>query len=256
MKVTLTTIAVSLLAALFLPAYAAADDAPARRLMEQVYEQGRKHKSQRMDMEIVVRDPKGRERVRLFKMLYRIIGDETRSLLRFYKPSDIKGTGLFNIVYESGGRESDQWIYFPAFRRVNKLSAEEKHQSFMGSDFTNADIAGRKPHDDTHTMVKADGEVSVVSSVPRDPSDPYSRIESHIVNRIKVPERILFYDRSGRLLKTLKSKRVVETDSMFTIMEAEMSNHRTGGSTVMTKKSVNFKNIKPSQVTVSKLRNR
>ena len=242
-------------AALFLPACAAADGA-ARELMEQVYNQGRKHNSQRMDMKIAIKDPKGRERVRLFKMLYRITGDETRSLLRFYKPSDIKGTGLFNIVYEDGGRESDQWIYFPAFRRVSKLSAEEKHRSFMGSDFTNADIAGRKPDDDTHTLMRADGEVSVVSSVPRDGSDPYSRIESHIVNRIKVPQKIVFYDRSGRLLKTLESKRIVEIDGMFTIMTAEMSNHLTGGSTVMEKKSVNFKNIKPSQVTVSKLRNR
>ena len=225
--------------------------------MQAVYDQGRLHQSQRMDMALVIKDPKARERTRHFNMLYRITGEgETRSLLRFYKPSDIKGTGLFNIVYDDSGKESDQWIYFPAFRRINKLSAEEKHQSFMGSDFTNADIAGRRPEDDAHSLQSAGDEVSVVVSRPLDAEDPYSRIESHVINRIKVPKRVLFYNRAGQLLKTLTAKKISKIDGMYVVMEAEMSNHLTGGSTVMTKEAVNFDDIKTSQVVVSQLRNR
>ena len=241
-------------AAAFQPA--AADDA-ATALMQAVYDQGRLHKSQRMDMEIVIADRKGRERTRYFKMLYRIMDEgETRSLLRFYKPADIKGTGLFNIVYDESGRANDQWIYFPAFRRVNKLSTEEKHQSFMGSDFTNADIAGRKPQDDTHTMARADDDISVVTSVPRDPEDPYSRIESEILNKYKVPQKVDFYDRDGKLLKTLTAKKIANKSGMYTIMTAEMANHRTKGSTVMTKADIGFDAIDPAELIVSKLRNR
>ena len=233
----------------------AADGAQA--LMQAVYDQGRQHQSQRMEMALVIRDAKGRERVRHFNMLYRITGEgETRSLLRFHKPSDIKGTGLFNIVYDARGKASDQWIYFPAFRRINKLSAEEKHQSFMGSDFTNADIAGRRPEDDAHRLLRADEEVSVVSSQPLAGDDPYSRIESHIINRIKVPKKALFYNRAGDLLKTLTARRIAKIDGMYTIMEAEMANHLSGGSTIMTKEAVNFDDIKVSQVVVSQLSNR
>lgn len=244
-----------LLATLSFSGAAAADGAAA--LMQAVYEQGRIHKSQRMDMEIVVKDDKDRERTRHFKMLYLVTEDgETRSLLRFYKPADIKGTGLFNIVYDEGGKANDQWIYFPAFRRVNKLSTEEKHQSFMGSDFTNADIAGRKPQDDKHTMLRADDKVSVVSSVPHDPEDLYSRIESEILNQYKVPQKVNFYDRDGKLLKTLTAKKIANKSGMYTITEALMENHSTGGSTVMTKEDIDFDAIDPSQLAISQLRNR
>ena len=242
-----------LLAALLFSPAAMANEALA--LMQEVYEQGRIHKSQRMDMELIVKDRKNRERKRLFRMLYRINDAETRSLLRFYRPADIKGTGLFNIVYAED-RENDQWIYFPAFRRINQLSTEEKHQSFMGSDFTNADIAGRKPSDDIHTLISADEQASVVSSVPRDPNDSYSRIESHVINRIKVLRKIVFYDREGRKLKTMTSKRIAQREGMYSIVEAEMINHQSGGSTVMIRKSLDFADIDPGQLTVAKLRNR
>lgn len=228
----------------------------AEELMRQVYEQGRIQKSQRIDMEILIKDAKGRKRVRFFKILYKITSGQTRSLLRFYKPSDIKGTGLFNIVYDREEKQSDQWVYFPAFRTVNKLSVEEKHQSFMGSDFTNADIAGRKPAEDRHKVIKSDEKISVVSSVPKDRSAPYSKIESIIINRIKVPERIVFYDRSGNKLKTLTSKRISKIGGMYVIIEAEMKNHLTGGSTFMKKKSINFKKIKPNEVVIARLQNR
>ncbi len=228
----------------------------ADEIMRQVYEQSRVHKSQRMDIEMDIKDPKGRKRARFFRVLYKIDDGKTKSLMRFYKPTDIKGTGLFNVIYDHEDKESDQWIYFPAFRTVKKLSVEEKHQSFMGSDFTNSDIAGRKPSEDTHTLVEPGEEISVVSSVPKDPEEPYSKIESHILNRIKVPEKVLFYDRSGRLLKSLNSKKIVKIEGMYVIVEAEMENHLSGGSTYIMKRSIDFKKIKSGDVTVSKLQNR
>ncbi len=236
------------------PPSLAEDDAG--ELMRRVYEQGRIHTSQRMDMEILIQDSRGRKRVRQFKMLYRIADGRTKNLLRFYKPSDIKGTGLFNIVYDQEDKETDQWIYFPAFRTVNKLGTEEKHQSFVGSDFTNSDIAGRKPDDDTHTFVRRDDTMSVVVSIPKHSTDPYSKIESHIINRINVPKKVEFYDRPGDLLKTLHSRKIAGIKGMYVIMRAEMENHRTGGSTVMTKQSVNFDTIQPSEVNMLRLQNR
>ncbi len=251
-----TVCVVASLFALFLPFHRPYAEDGAEKLMRQVYKQGRIHKSRRMDMEILIKDSKGRKRVRLFKMLFKISDGRTKSLLRFYKPSDIKGTGLFNIVYDRKDKKSDQWMYLPAFRTVNKLGTEEKHQSFMGSDFTNSDIAGRKPNEDTHTLIRSDEKISVVSSVPKDSTDPYSKIESHVLNKIKVPEKVVFYDRSGGILKTLTSKRIVKIKGMVIVMEAEMENHHTGGSTYMTKRSVNFKKIKANEVSISRLQNR
>lgn len=243
------------IAAIFAPQISSALES-ADELMRQVYEQGRIHKSQRMNMEIRIKDSRGRKRVRFFKTLYLIDKKQTKSLLRFYKPSDVKGTGLFNIVYDKKNKENDQWIYFPAFRTVSKLGIEDKNDSFMGSDFTNADIAGRKPAEDTHTLLKADEKNPVVSSVPRNSSDLYSKIETHIISRVKVPEKIVFYDRSGKRLKTLTSKKIAKIEGMYVIVEAEMENHLTGGSTYLTKREINFKKISSAEVSVAKLKNR
>ncbi len=197
-------------------------------IMRAVYQQTRQHKNQSADIKLTILDKRGSERVRYFRSFYKIFSDRTKSLAKFYKPSSIRGTGLLNET-QDGDAETEQWLYLPALRNVRKLNTSDKHKSFMGSDFTNADIAGRKVEQDRHLLLRETKEDWIVESVPKDSTDPYGRIETHIIKSVKVPRRVIFYDRQGRKLKTLENEQLRRIRGMVYIARARMENHLSGG---------------------------
>ena len=55
---------------------------------------------------------------------------ETRSLVKFYKPKNIKNTAL--LSYANKNEKTIQWIYLPAFKSTKRLTTEEKNKKFYG----------------------------------------------------------------------------------------------------------------------------
>ena len=216
----------SLTFALFTPSAAHAQSG--QGWMQAVYDQARLHKNQQAEAKLVITDKSGRERTRYFHFLYKIFSGRTKNLIKFYQPPSVKGTGLLSETQDRAD-DTDQWIYLPALKSVRQLSSDDKHKSFMGSDFTNADIAGRKVSQDSHRLQQDDGKIAIVFSVPKKTSGPYSKIETHIIKNIKVPQQIIFYDKRGAKLKTLKNQIVKKVQGMYSVMQAVMINHRTGG---------------------------
>ena len=217
-----------------------AEAASGREAMQAVFDQGRQHKNQSAEVKLIISDKNGRERVRYFRYLYKILPDRTKSLIKFYQPPTVRGTGLLNEA-ENGAALTEQWIYLPALKSIKKLSTNDKHKSFMGSDFTNADISGRQVEQDHHEMKEDDGKILIVVSTPKDASEPYSRIETHILKKINVPRRIIFYDQQGAKLKTLENQVVQKIEGMFTVMKAMMVNHKTQGASHMHKEGFDIK---------------
>lgn len=82
---------------------------------------------------------KGKKRRQESTWTYLTTDDDIRySLFRFKAPSDIKGTGFLSIEYPK--KVEDRWLYLPAFGRSRRISANEKTDRFMGSDFTYEDL--------------------------------------------------------------------------------------------------------------------
>jgi Protein of unknown function (DUF1329) len=76
---------------------------------------------------------------------YRVAVDDAEHLLwkefmEFFEPFDVKGTKF--VVERAFANEDDQVnSYLPSQRRVRRLSAKERADSFMGTDFTFDDFA-------------------------------------------------------------------------------------------------------------------
>ncbi len=82
---------------------------------------------------------KGQERVRKVSYWEKKDKDDNRNtLVKFLLPADVKGTGLLTLEHK--GSEDDQWLYLPAMRKTRRISASDKGDSFMGSDFTYEDM--------------------------------------------------------------------------------------------------------------------
>ena len=213
-----------------------------RSVMEQVRDQSRLYKNQQADVTLLIEDEYQRQRVRHFRSLSKIYEDHTITLIKFISPPTIRGTGMLNEVRDADG-VTNQWLYLPAVRSVKKLGRRDSQNSFMGSDFTNADVAGRRVDEDDHRIIDQDDRLVVVYSEPVDPEDPYGAIETHVIRDYVLPYKVIFYDHQGGLLKTLHSRQIKKTGEMYTIMKAEMVNHTTGGRSILEKE--NLDNLSP-----------
>lgn len=217
-------------------------------IMQQVYDQNRIHKNQQSTVEMRIYDRKDKVRKRWFKSKFRVFKDRSKSMLRIYRPTSQKGIGLLSESVDSK-ENSDQWIYLPAFRSVRKINSQNRNQSFLGSDLTISDMAGRKPNQDTHKLMRDDSDYWIVESRPKSSEDAYSRVVTDVHKASKVATRVEFYDREGRLLKTLENQRISNFNGMYVVVEALVSNARTGGRTELVRSKIDIKTkIGPNEV--------
>lgn len=202
-------------------------------VMQKVSKQSEKHKTQESNVYMKILDAKNRKRDRYFNYTKKIVSSsETRSLVKFYKPTNIKNTALLSHAKKQ--KDTLQWLYLPAFKTIKKLSIEEKNKSFMGSDFSVADIAGRLVSNDRHRLVKEDKKYYYVESIPKNSQDSYSKLSLVINKKIFVPVKIDFYNKRKKLYKTLSNRKIQKLKGMYVVVDALMKNLETKGQTIIT----------------------
>jgi outer membrane lipoprotein-sorting protein len=169
-------------------------------------------------------------------------GVDSNVLVRFSAPADIKGTAFLQLEHADG--EDDLWIYLPALKKSRRLVANNKRDSFVGSDFSYGDILLPKVDLYRHTLLRSeaidDHECFVVESLPADDTvkanSGYSRKMTWVRKDSFLEARVEYYDLSGRLLKTqhVTDHQLVEPDTgRWFALHREMTNHQTGHRTVL-----------------------
>ena len=221
---------------------AAAATLSGRHIMHEVQQQGRQHKNQKYDVHMQIVDEKGRKRDRFFISWKKYQGAENQGLARFFRPPKLKGTALLSRSDETKD-ETNQWIYLPAFKSTKKLSSEDRNKSFMGSDFSNADMGGRNLDSDVHKLISGDEKYHYVESTPKSADDVYGRLEYKINRKILVPLSIHFYDRAGNLLKVLSNKKIRKHKGMYVVTGAVMENALTNSVTTLKIGEVNTDSV-------------
>ena len=252
--VLLALIAFTFLSSAFLSGNAAYA-ATGREVMKMVQDQGRKHKTQQSEVELTIIDKSERERKRYFTTKQLIDQKTTtHTLVNFYKPASVKGTGLLT---EKGDQatKANQWLYLPAFRSVKQLRSDEQDDSFMGSDFSFSDVAGRTLDQDTHKLIKEDEKYYFISSVPVDKTEAYNRLDLVISKKYLVPLHIVFFNKKGEKFKSLANKGIQEIKGMYLVQNAVMTNHLTGGESHMLRKETKVAiKIHPNDVSIKALK--
>ena len=85
-------------------------------------------------------DRRGKKRLRKTKGFRKYFGDEKRSVIFYLNPKNIKDTAFLTIDYPDPEKEDNQWLYIPAARKVRRISASNRGDYFLGTDFTYEDI--------------------------------------------------------------------------------------------------------------------
>jgi hypothetical protein len=201
--------------------------------------------SLRVETTMVLTNSRGQQRERATSGIVKLQpnGVDSKLVVKFSTPPDIKGTGVLQIEHSEG--DDDLWIYLPALKRSRRLVANNKKDSFVGSDFSYGDITLPKVDHYHHRALgseKIDNhDCHVVESVPATETvksnSGYSKKISWIRADNFVESKVEYYDLAGRLLKTQRAgqHQLVEPDkNRWFVMHREMTNHQTGHRTTLT----------------------
>lgn len=120
----------------------AADDPKAREIMVRVDERD-DGDDQTSKMQMVLIDKRGKQRVRELTTFTKDKGEDTYSMMFFLSPPDVEDTGFLTYDYDDEDRDDDQWLYLPALKKTKRIASSDKSGSFMGSDFSYADMTDR-----------------------------------------------------------------------------------------------------------------
>jgi uncharacterized protein len=178
-------------------------------------------------------------------------GVDNMRMTRFLSPPDVKGT--VTLLIEHADKDDDIWIYLPALKKVRRLVASNKKDSFVGTDFTYGDVIGHKPGDWKHKIVKEETldnrSVWVVESLPKNDdilsNSGYSKRINWIDKESFLPLKSEFYDDAGELLKTSTFSDIKLMDkerNRWQAMKLEAQNVQTGHKTI-----IQFENLKVNQ---------
>lgn len=193
---------------------------------------------------LTIVNAKGQKRVRKTAAVSKLYdgGKTEKRLIRFLSPADVKGTGLLTYDYEQ--KDDDIWFFLPSLRKTRRIVSSEKSKSFMGSEFSYADITPAAVDDFKYKLLrseKAGGtDCYVLQVIPKSKSiaeeNGFSKRVNWLGKKDFVMRKSLIYDERGKLLKEQTVESVKEIDTVkhrFRPMHIRMVNKQNGRSSEM-----------------------
>jgi hypothetical protein len=184
----------------------------------------------RTHVRMVLIEAGGDKRERAMDVLGRRKDGQFQTLLRFSAPPDIAGTAF--LMLDHGHDQAEQYIYLPGLKRTRRIVGRDRESSFMGSDFSYADMQRVDSRQAQHKRLPdekfGNDEVYVIeSTVNAGAAIPYGKLTTWIRKSDFIALRTRFFDRAGQLVKTLYSRRVREIEGKPVVVEARMQNQQT-----------------------------
>jgi hypothetical protein len=176
-------------------------------------------------LRMVLIDAKGAKSERSLEVLGRRHDGLLETVVRFLSPTDVAGTAF--LMKEKSGGGSEQHIYLPGLKRTRRIVGREREGSFMGSDFTYADLSRKDDKDVKHTKLHDDKIGSdatyVIESTPGNADAAgYSKFQAWVRKTDFVALRTKFFDKDGKVQKTLYVRRIKDLEGKPVVVEARM----------------------------------
>lgn len=251
MRTTLAYLAAAaLVAAILAPASAAAETA--RQIMEKVDARDDGDNMTALQ-EMVLIDRRGNERVRQLRTYSKDKGEDVLRTTFFVAPADVKGTGFLTYDYRAGDKDDDQWLYLPELKKTKRIASSDKSSSFMGTDFSYADLTRRVLDEWTFTLLKESevrgNKVWLIEALPasREIEDRYGYTKSVVFVRqdIFMVVRAVHWVKEGSRLKYLDITRIEQIDGVW--IGTEMNMKTTKAKETLHRTILRFQEVKFNQ---------
>jgi hypothetical protein len=204
-----------------------------REIMQKVYDRDDGNNAI-MDMDMLLIDSKGDTRQRTVKSWKRDAGTngkDTETIMFFIEPADVKNTGFLTYDYDNQDKDDDQWLYLPALKKTKRIASSDKSSSFMGTDFTYADMTKRNVDNYAYKLLKEDtvegNKVWVIESTPSSDKEleetGYKRTIAFIRQDNYVVIRSVSELEKGGKAKYMEIKELKQVDGIWVGTETAMT---------------------------------
>lgn len=198
---------------------------------------------------MIIRNPRGAEAVRELDVRALEMDAGSRSLTVVQQPKDVRGTALLTHAYDD--KSDEQWLFFPAVKRVKRIASRSKSGPFMGSEFSYEDFSAQASEKYHYKLLGEEklpagdlGEIDcwVVERLPKPEAESsYSRHVSWVEKENLWLVKVEFYDANGDHLKTLSAGDFELYDNKYwRPNELIMTNVRTRGASILRWRDVKF----------------
>lgn len=162
-----------------------------------------------------------------------------RFYVYFQRPSDWAKTVF--LVHKYLDKSDDRWLYQPALDLVNRISAADKRNSFVGSHFFYEDVSGRQLDLDKHELVDTTDRYYVLKNTPKDPKYvefDYYKMWIHKDSYVIV--QTSYYNEQGREYRRHNTLNVETVQGYTTVTKQKMTDMSDDSHTVMTYEEVSY----------------
>jgi len=153
----------------------------------------------------------------------------SKSVLRFTAPADVKGVGL--LIVNHPDRASDQWMWTPEIGRDRRIALQDRSTRFFGTDFSFEDLEERDVDQYDFKLLADEGAAWKIESRPRKKSQysySYSWVQKDNYTLVKVEA----YDGKG-LVRVIDYKDYKQASGIWTAHTTEVLDKRRNSRTIL-----------------------
>ena len=229
-----------------------ADDVKAREIMQKV-EDLDDGDNRITEMEMVLIDKKGNERIRRTRTHRKDKDKDTLKLMFFLHPPNVKNAGFLTYDYDNPDKDDDQWLYLPALKKSKRIASTDKSKSFMGSDFSYSDMTSRNLEDYDFKLLKTqtvgDKEAWLIECLPKTDEvveeTGYTKSLLFIRQDNHVVIRAVHFVKEGSKLKYMDVKKLELIGNIWMATEIHMTTKK--GKTTLHKTVLKHHDVKFNQ---------
>ena len=200
---------------------------------------------------LIIMNEKGEKRIRKMAVVTKQFekGTLEKKLIKFTEPADVNGTGFLTYDYDS--KSDDKWIYLPALRKTRRIISAENAKSFMGSEFSYADMSRPDVEEFTYKFLPDEAvngencyvlEIIPLNSELED-ENGFSKKISYISKKDHLLRKSVYFDLYGDKEKIMTVKSIVEVDKQkhkYRLKEIEMENVQNGRTSISRIETIQF----------------
>ncbi len=161
-------------------------------------------------------------------------GKDEKNISFFLSPADVRNVAFLSFDWDDESKEDDNWLYLPAVGKPKRISAGNKKDSFMGSDFTYADMNGLEITEWDFKFLKESEMVDgkdcwVVEAVPKSSKKKKVIDETGYLKSISWVRKDLFmvvqgkmYVKKGKKIKYFKASDIEQIQGIWTSKKLSM----------------------------------
>jgi len=181
------------------PVAAASPDAlTAEALLQKVDDEMNFFQDRSLTSRVQVIDKDGTEKIREMKVWEK----GSKRLVRFTKPPSEAGVALL-----AADRDTN-YVYLPAYKRIRRVAAHVRNQTFMGTDLTQTDMSLIRFGDDYTPEIAGETDAYwELDLTPKPGTDSgYGKLQVRASKDRFSVLRIAYFDKDGNLVKTEERK--------------------------------------------------